>query len=74
MCYPKYKWISWYDEKWWAILPFGGTHEVTVPEYSTKLIWVQLDPGAEETSQVVADISSTEEPYQMGGEGLVRID
>ncbi len=50
------------------------THEVTVPEYSTKLIQVLLEPRTEDSSRVVAEVSSIEEPYLMGGPGLVRID
>jgi len=47
---------------------------VSISEYLFWLIRVKFEPGTESPDQVIAEIGSEEEPYLVGGPGLVRDD
>jgi hypothetical protein len=50
------------------------THEVVVPEYSSKVVKVKAESGTENTTKVVAEMSCESEPYLVGGPGLIELD
>jgi len=58
----------------WSVSSVKVTHETVIPEYSSKLMKVKTDSGTENTKQVVAEISCVNEPYLIGGPGLINID
>ncbi len=47
---------------------------MSISEYLFWLIRVKFEPGTESPDQVNAEIGSEEEPYLVGGPGLVRDD
>ncbi len=71
---PKFKRVKWRKDNCWTISSIKLTHETIIPEYSSKLIKIKTEVGTESTEQVVAEISCREEPYLVGGPGLIRID
>jgi hypothetical protein len=50
------------------------THKIVIPEYTSKLVKIKMEGGTENTDQVVAEISCTEEPNLVGGPRLIKID
>ncbi len=50
------------------------TNEVVVPEYSSRLVRIKTENGTENTDQAIAEITSAETPYMVGGPGLIKID
>jgi hypothetical protein len=71
---PKFKQVQWRKDKVWSVSSVKVTHETVIPEYSSKLMKVKTDSGTENTKQVVAEISCVNEPYLIGGPGLINID
>jgi hypothetical protein len=71
---PKFKQVRRRKDKTWSVSSVKVTHETVIPEYSSKLIKVKTDSGTKNTEQVVAEISCTNEPYLIGGPGLINID
>jgi hypothetical protein len=71
---PKFKQVKWRNNKQWAISSINMMHEVIIPKYSSKLVKVKMENGTEDTNQVVAEISCKEQPYLVGGPGLIKID
>ncbi len=68
------KQVQWRKDKVWSVSSVKATHETVIPEYSSKLMKVKTDSGTENTKQVVAEISCVNEPYLIGGPGLINID
>jgi hypothetical protein len=71
---PKIKQVSWRNEKSWTVSSIKMTNEVVVPEYSSRLVRIKTENGTENTDQAIAEITSAETPYMVGGPGLIRID
>jgi hypothetical protein len=71
---PKFKRVKWRNDNCWTVSSIKLTHETIIPEYSSKLIKIKTEIGTESTEQVVAEISCREEPYLVGGPGLIKID
>ena len=71
---PKIKQVSWRNEKSWTVSSIKMTNEVVVPEYSSRLGRIKAESGTENTDQVIAEITSAEAPYMVGGPGLIKID
>ena len=71
---PKFKRVRWRHEKEWEISSLRATKEIVVPEYSSRLMKIRLEDGAESSEQVIAEIFCREEPYLVGGPGLIQVD
>jgi hypothetical protein len=71
---PKFKQVKWRKNNVWSVSSIKMTHETVIPEYSSKLVKVNLDSGTEKTEQVVAEITCAAEPYLVGGPGLINVD
>jgi len=71
---PKFKQVKWRKDNAWSVSSIKMTHEVVVPEYSSKLVKTKTESGTENTKQVVAEISCESEPYLVGGPGLIELD
>ncbi len=68
---PKFKQVKWRHEKEWDVSAIKATNETVIPEYSSRLMRIKLNDGAENSEQVVAEICAQEEPYLVGGPGLI---
>jgi Retroviral aspartyl protease len=71
---PMFKQVKWQKDKEWTTSSFKLTKKTVVPEYSSRMVKIKLDAGAENFNQVISEISSPEEPYLVGGPGLVEVD
>ncbi len=69
-----FKQVKWQRDKDWTTSSIKLTYETVVPKYSSRLVKIKLDAGTENSDQVIAKISSPEEPYLVVGPGLVEVD
>jgi hypothetical protein len=46
---PKFKQVKWRKDNNWAVSSIKMTHEVVVPEYSSKLVKIKTETGTENT-------------------------
>ncbi len=71
---PKFKQVNWRHEKEWDVSSFKATNETVIPKYSSRLMKIKLEEGAENSEQVIAEIYAQDEPYLVGGPGLIQVD
>jgi len=71
---PNFKQVKWRHEKEWDVSAIKATNETAIPKYSSRLMKIKLEAGAENSEQVIAEIFAQDEPYLLGGPGLIQVD
>jgi hypothetical protein len=66
---PKFKQVKWRHEKEWDISAIKATNETVIPKYSSCLMKIKLEAGAENSEQAIAEIFAQDEPYLVGDQG-----
>jgi hypothetical protein len=71
---PMFKEVKLQKDKHWTVSSIKIMIQTVVPEYSFWLVKVKLEVEAGHSDQVIAEISSIEEPYLVRGPGLVQVE